>query len=71
MRKPSVKTRCPANQYTGPSERIVEFSAGALGGLISFRALGDGTLRVEVYCADPGVIVRAGGRDVPAHRPES
>jgi hypothetical protein len=59
--KPSVKIKCVANAYTGPEERIVEFSAktdhGLVGGLISLRINAEGALVVNVYNVDPGVIV--------------
>ena len=58
MSKPSVTTKCPANQYTGPNERIVEFDSSAGGGLISLRVL-DGRLHVEVYRTDDTVDVVA------------
>lgn len=58
MKKPSVTLKCPANQYTGPNERIVEFSFGnGMGGLISLRELDNGKCRVEVYQTDEGVQV--------------
>lgn len=61
MRKPSISTRCPADSFTDKSERIAEFSAAGLGGLISVRALPDGAplgkVRVDVYRCDPGVVV--------------
>lgn len=63
MRKPRVITRCVANHYTAANERIIEFSNGERGsethkgGLISFRNMPDGTLRVDVYCCDAGVAV--------------
>lgn len=49
--KPRVLTKCVANSYTGPTERIVEFSsdthAGA-GGLIRLANTDEGLL-VQVY----------------------
>lgn len=49
-RKPTVTTKCPANAYSAPNERIVEFSdSHGNGGLISFTELEDGTLGVSVY----------------------
>lgn len=56
-KKPSVTTRCVANNYAAAGERIVEFSAhgasGPVGGLISFRLADCGSLTVEVYrCSD-------------------
>lgn len=61
MSKPTVALVCPANAYSGPSERIVEFSyrhAGQLyGGLIAFHGTEHGLI-VDVYRCDPGVQVR-------------
>lgn len=61
QRKPSVKTRCPANYYAADTERIIEFSAvingQLIGGLISFRVTRRDTLLVDVYRTDPGVEV--------------
>lgn len=60
--KPRVIVKCVANAYTGPRERIIEFSNGGRrdnkGGLIAFRNLPDGTLLVNVYGCDKGVEVR-------------
>ena len=61
--KPKVVTNCIANHYTGSNERIVEFSHANGGGLISIFAHDDGTLTVDIYRTDPGVIVRL-GKDV-------
>jgi hypothetical protein len=62
MPKPRVDTRCPANTYTRPHERIIEFSNGRVtqhkGGLVRFANDADGNLIVEVYRLDKGVIVR-------------
>lgn len=64
MRKPTVITNCVANAYTGPNERIIEFSDressgpnSPIGGLISFRRTDDGRLLVRVYRCDPEVEV--------------
>lgn len=57
MRKPSVKTKCVANAYAAPTERIVEYSANGIGGLISFTIQEDGTLFVHLYRHDPRVEV--------------
>jgi len=62
MRKPRVITKCVANTYAASNERIVEFSGepdatGPVGGLLSFRQLNDGTLRVEIYRCDPAVLI--------------
>lgn len=57
MKRPSVKTRCVADAYAAPFERIVEFSdEHGNGGLISFKSIG-GTLVVDIYRAN-GVEVR-------------
>ena len=57
--KPTVSLRCPANAYTGPGERIVEFSfPDGSGGLISFRSIGpQATPTVELYRLDPAIKV--------------
>lgn len=63
MSKPRAILHCVANTYVGPNERIIEISNGARsveeykGALISLRNLQDGTFRIEVYRADPGVLV--------------
>ncbi len=63
MPKPRVITNAIANKHTAGNERIIEFSNGGRttdehkGGLISFRNTDNGTLRVEVYRCDPGVVV--------------
>lgn len=51
MSKPRVTTRCVANGYAGPHERIVEFGAGdqGTGGLISFRVDDAGRLQISIY----------------------
>lgn len=51
-----VLTQCVANAYTGPDERIVEFSSPNGGGLISFR-MQDDKLRVQIYRVDRSVEV--------------
>lgn len=56
-KKPTVKEG-PAAQYARSHERIVEFSDGKSGGLISlFRNEVTGTLRVDLYRLDPDVEV--------------
>lgn len=51
-RKPRVLTRCVANTYSRPTERIIEFSfASGPGGLIAFRET-DGAPAIEVYRVD-------------------
>lgn len=44
MKRPKVLTRCVANQYATPNERIIEFTSKNGGGLISFATLLDGRL---------------------------
>lgn len=59
MRKPRVLTKCVANSYTGPTERIIEFSSGkrdGTGGLISFRNIPSGELLVQVYRVSGNVV---------------
>lgn len=58
MRKPRVLTKCVANYYASPNERIVEFSHGDKSGLISFRAMNDGSMLVTVYRTDAGITVK-------------
>lgn len=60
MRKPTVLTKCVANLYTDANERIIEYSdrETGLGGLISFRRLDDGSLRVHLYRHDARVNVQ-------------
>jgi hypothetical protein len=67
--KPRVITRCIASQYAMKNERIVEFSFKENGGLISFHPGPDGTLFVDVYRTDPGVIIRAHGQQLRAPVP--
>jgi hypothetical protein len=57
MRKPRVMTKCVANTYAAPNERIIEFGSDNGGGLIAFRMV-DENLVVDVYRTDPTVIVR-------------
>lgn len=57
MKKPKVMTKCVANSYAAPNERIVEFSNGQAGGLISFRTMPDGSLAVNIYQQDKTVSV--------------
>jgi hypothetical protein len=59
-RKPRVLTKCVANAHSAPNERIIEYSAGTTGGLISFRLMDDGKLYVDLYRHDKGVVVRVG-----------
>lgn len=68
MPKPRVTTNPVANAYTGCDERIVEYSIphdskGAIGGLIAFRRLSDGTLRVDLYRHDPEVTIHVGAAE--------
>lgn len=53
----------PASRYAARGERILEFSDGASGGLLSLRRDAAGRLVVEVYRADPDVIVRGPRED--------
>jgi hypothetical protein len=63
MRRPSVTTRCVADQYHAPNERIVEFSfPSGPGGLIAFRILHDGTPVVDVYRTEGQVLILHDGK---------
>lgn len=65
MTKPKVTVNPVANAYTGPGERIIEYSDPALsvgdgtcpGGLIAFRRNALGKLHVHLYRHDPEVVV--------------
>lgn len=63
MKKPRVSTRCVANYYARPGQRIIEFSfPDGRGGLISFETDPAGgsfgpVARVHVYRIDTGVAV--------------
>ena len=63
MKRPSVQTKCVANQYAADNERIVEFSSDCGGGLIDFyQDKESGKLHVTVYRHDETVIVKEGKR---------
>ncbi len=55
--KPRVTTKCVANGYAAPNERIVEFSHKGKGGLISIAENAAGELVVNIYRCDPGIVV--------------
>lgn len=56
-KRPKVATRCPADCYHSPHERVIEFSSKNGGGLISLLETEDGKLLVQVYRQDKTVIV--------------
>ncbi len=59
MPRPTVKTKCVADAYHAPNQRIIEFNdpkTGA-GGLISFLSEADGSLTVGLYRLDECVTV--------------
>jgi hypothetical protein len=59
MRKPRVITKCVANYYTRPNERIIEVSGeNGNGCLISLTTRDDGTIAILVYRAE-GVAMEA------------
>jgi hypothetical protein len=58
--KPKVNLTPVASAYDVHGERTIEFSHANGGGLISFRAQADGTLRVDIYRQDPTVRVTIG-----------
>jgi hypothetical protein len=57
MKKPKVLTKCVANHYAAPNERIIEFTNEVCGGLIGLRTMPDGSLAVNVYQQDATVSV--------------
>lgn len=70
MAKPRIITKSVAGAHAGDNETIIEFSNGGRrsreklkGGLIAFRDCDDGTLTVQAYQTDAGVIV-TGDNDV-------
>lgn len=65
--KPCVTTKCVANTYSAPNERIVEFD----GGLISFAREDDGVITVTLYRLDTNVRVAVGGKFVLQPVPRS
>lgn len=63
QRKPKVIVNCVANHYTGPNERIIEFTfPSGEGGLISLRTTHEGASVVDVYNYDRYVQVLVGER---------
>lgn len=59
----SINTNPVSAKYADKkTERIIEFSSKAGGGLISFRIMPNGGLRVSVYRHDATVDVFAGAR---------
>lgn len=60
MKRPTIISRPVASQYQSPNERIVEFSHDNGGGLISIRALTDGTVAIDIYQQDSTVAVNVG-----------
>ena len=69
MKKPKVLTKCVANNYAGPDERIIEYTfgpdgrGGNVGGLIRFVRTQDGHFVVDLYCHDARVEIRVGKAD--------
>lgn len=56
--KPRVNANGPADKYSGPNEKIVEFSfPDGKGGLISFNTNGDHPV-VDIYNFDPEIEIR-------------
>ncbi len=52
-----VTTRCVADRYSAPNEKIVEFSSDVGGGLVSFRIGADNHMHIQVYRTDPNITV--------------
>ena len=53
--KPKVDLACQATRFDAFNERTIYFSHPNGAGLITFRALPDGTLAVDVHDQDPTV----------------
>lgn len=73
--RPTVNTRPEADRHAGPDERVVSIFSPRhkTGALVSFRETTDPytgrpIFVVEVYAADPGVVVRVNGQDHQAPR---
>ena len=68
QKKPRVITNCVANHYTGPDQRIIEYSfgpdgkGGAIGGLIELAWI-NGTPRVTLYRHDQAIRILVGKAD--------
>lgn len=60
MARIKVNTSPVADSYSSRDEKIVEYSSPNGGGLIAFRLMEDGTLRVDLYRHDPTVVVVVG-----------
>ena len=74
QKRPHVTINPPANHYSAPHERIIEFSvldkdAGLIGGLIGLRHY-EGRLVLDVYRCDPGVEVHT-SLNIPTNEPTS
>lgn len=68
-RKIKVNPRPVADAYTGPDERIIEYSSPNGGGLISFRLTSDGYLHVDLYREDSTVLITTDERHKANGRP--
>lgn len=63
VKRPSVNLRCVAANYSGPNERVIEFSGAKSGGLISITEDSAGVLFVNVYrCNGVQVISKEAGK---------
>lgn len=60
MKKPTLH-KGPASNYAAPNEIIREFSLGETGGLLSLRALADGSLVIELYRTSGDITVHTDG----------
>lgn len=67
MKRPRVLTRCVADHYHCPGERIVEFSSDVGGGLISLNVV-EGELIIQIYRQDKTVRVYGAGAASPRKR---
>lgn len=59
MSKPAVLTKCVANYYAAPNERIIEVSSRS-GGCLARLWERDGMLHIHLYGLDPNVKVTVG-----------
>jgi hypothetical protein len=61
--RPKIDTKLTVDSYySSANERIVEISHNGVGCLVSARVMDDGKLLVQVYRADPEVIIPLPGR---------
>jgi hypothetical protein len=57
LKRPQIKTPCVADRHHGPGERIAEVTFPDGRGCLISTAYDRGVARVDVYRADPGVVI--------------